>query len=185
MGNALASRALLDGAHVLDAFAGSGAAGLELLSRGAAHVTFVERDRAAFALLKENVDGLLGGSDMAAAVTRLLHADVLLDNGAQLSAFVGPAGGALPAALIVVLDPPWDSLREASRESFCTALDAMLGIVAPEVDAATLPDGEVRPAVVFALVHDEKTEPPAAIGGRALVEDRAYSRSHIAWYGDF
>ena len=45
------------GARVLDLFAGSGALGLEALSRGAAHVTFVERDRHAAgaidALLKE------------------------------------------------------------------------------------------------------------------------------------
>jgi len=37
----------LPGATVLDAFAGSGALGIEALSRGAEHATFVERDRAA------------------------------------------------------------------------------------------------------------------------------------------
>jgi 16S rRNA (guanine(966)-N(2))-methyltransferase RsmD len=43
------------GARVLDAFAGTGAVGLEALSRGATHVTFVERDRRAIAALAENV----------------------------------------------------------------------------------------------------------------------------------
>lgn len=44
----------LDGASVLDAFAGSGALGLELLSRGAAHATFVDLDRGACARVRRN-----------------------------------------------------------------------------------------------------------------------------------
>ena len=43
------------GANVLDAFAGSGAAGLEALSRGAGHVTFIERDRQAAQTLSRNI----------------------------------------------------------------------------------------------------------------------------------
>jgi 16S rRNA (guanine966-N2)-methyltransferase len=43
----------MDGARVLDLFAGSGALGLEALSRGAAHVTFVEHDRRAAAAIKQ------------------------------------------------------------------------------------------------------------------------------------
>ena len=49
----------LEDAVVLDVFAGTGALGLEALSRGAARATFVERGRAALALLRANVD-LLG-----------------------------------------------------------------------------------------------------------------------------
>jgi len=48
----------LDGARVLDLFAGSGALGLEALSRGAEHATFVEQDAKALAALKANVDAL-------------------------------------------------------------------------------------------------------------------------------
>jgi len=48
----------LDGARVLDLFAGSGSLGLEALSRGAAHVRFVERGAAALAALSRNVDEL-------------------------------------------------------------------------------------------------------------------------------
>lgn len=48
----------LDGARVLDLFAGSGALGLEALSRGAAHVTFVERARAPLETLRQNVERL-------------------------------------------------------------------------------------------------------------------------------
>lgn len=46
---------LVDGARVLDAFAGTGAVGLEALSRGARHVTFVESNREAALLIADNV----------------------------------------------------------------------------------------------------------------------------------
>ena len=48
-------RACIEGAVVLDVFAGTGAMGLEALSRGAARAAFVERDRAALAALRANV----------------------------------------------------------------------------------------------------------------------------------
>jgi 16S rRNA (guanine966-N2)-methyltransferase len=53
--NTLASLLDLDGARVLDLFAGSGAVGLEALSRGAAEVSFVESDRAAAAIVSRNI----------------------------------------------------------------------------------------------------------------------------------
>jgi 16S rRNA (guanine966-N2)-methyltransferase len=46
------------GARVLDAFAGSGAVGIEALSRGAEHVTFIERDRVAQKVITENIEKL-------------------------------------------------------------------------------------------------------------------------------
>jgi 16S rRNA (guanine966-N2)-methyltransferase len=48
----------VQGARVLDLFAGTGALGLEALSRGAAHAHFIERDRAALAALRANVAAL-------------------------------------------------------------------------------------------------------------------------------
>jgi 16S rRNA (guanine966-N2)-methyltransferase len=48
----------LPGAHVLDLYAGSGALGLEALSRGARYVDFVERGRRALAALEANVEAL-------------------------------------------------------------------------------------------------------------------------------
>jgi len=48
----------LDGARVLDLFAGSGALGLEALSRGAVHADFVERHRAALTALQANIAAL-------------------------------------------------------------------------------------------------------------------------------
>lgn len=53
--------------RVADIFAGTGALGLEALSRGAAHCTFIERDREALAALKANIDKLgATGTDVRA-----------------------------------------------------------------------------------------------------------------------
>ncbi|MCB9820056.1 16S rRNA (guanine(966)-N(2))-methyltransferase RsmD [Candidatus Nomurabacteria bacterium] len=52
----------IQGARVLDAFAGSGAVGIEAMSRGAASVTFIERDRIASNIIQNNID-LLGIED--------------------------------------------------------------------------------------------------------------------------
>jgi len=48
----------IDGVHVLDLFAGSGALGIEALSRGAAGVTFVDREPRGLAILRQNLDAL-------------------------------------------------------------------------------------------------------------------------------
>jgi 16S rRNA (guanine(966)-N(2))-methyltransferase RsmD len=104
--NILAPR--IAGARVLDGYAGTGALGIEALSRGAARVTFVERDRRAQALIAENLAhcGVTEGyAIIRASVARALdelHAesfdimifdppydepaeDVLADAGAQLA----------------------------------------------------------------------------------------------------
>ena len=79
----------INGAHVLDLFAGTGALGLEALSRGATHATFVDNGRIAQKLIRENIAKLRRQSD-----TKLIStaADQL------------PAG--LPCGL-VFLDPPY------------------------------------------------------------------------------
>jgi 16S rRNA (guanine966-N2)-methyltransferase len=91
IGDALIAGGGLAGAAVLDLYAGTGALGLELLSRGAASVVLVERDRTALAAIRAN----LGALGVAAAVT-VVPADV--------SAFARLAG---PAFDIVVADPPY------------------------------------------------------------------------------
>lgn len=80
---------VVEDATVLDAFAGSGALGLEALSRGAAHVTFMENDRAALAALRANI-AACGAQDRC----RVLAVDVL-------TAPLGMACG------LVFLDPPY------------------------------------------------------------------------------
>lgn len=84
----------IQGARVLDAFAGTGAVGIEALSRGAAAVTFIDSDRRAVALVRENLE-LCGIADRhivqagdVASVVRQMQADALFD--------------------VIVLDPPYD-----------------------------------------------------------------------------
>ncbi|MGH2466922.1 MAG: RsmD family RNA methyltransferase, partial [Candidatus Limnocylindrales bacterium] len=81
----------------LDLFAGSGAAGIEALSRGAPGVTFVEREARSAAVILANLSRLPPG---LAAAGRLERADVL----AFLAAGAAAGGGAYGA---VLLDPPY------------------------------------------------------------------------------
>ena len=55
--NALGSMGVVDGARVLDLFAGSGALGIEALSRGAEHVTFVDTSPRALEAVRANLAG--------------------------------------------------------------------------------------------------------------------------------
>jgi 16S rRNA (guanine966-N2)-methyltransferase len=66
--NALGSLDVVDGANVVDAFAGTGAMGIEALSRGAAHCTFIEKDRDALQVLKRNI-ATLGLADRSSVVS--------------------------------------------------------------------------------------------------------------------
>ncbi|HYM02729.1 MAG TPA: 16S rRNA (guanine(966)-N(2))-methyltransferase RsmD [Stellaceae bacterium] len=79
-----------DGARVLDAFAGTGAFGLEALSRGAAHASFIEKDRAALTALRANL----------AALGETGHAAVLAGDALR------PPPAPEPCAL-AFLDPPY------------------------------------------------------------------------------
>ena len=104
-------RPLLDGVAVLDAFAGTGALGLEALSRGAACATFMENGRDALAALRANV-AALGVADAA----RVLPADA-----------TRPGRADAPHA-VLFLDPPYGT-DLAPRA--LTALDAA-GWIAPD-----------------------------------------------------
>lgn len=124
--NALASLDALRGARVLDLFAGSGALGIEALSRGAAHCTFVERSRPALDALRANLASTGLGSRaevVALAAERFLAGEpdrydlALLD---PPYAFDGWSRllAAVPARLSVVesdrevaVGPPWDVIR--------------------------------------------------------------------------
>ncbi len=128
-------RAMLEQARVLDAFAGTGALGLEALSRGAAHATFMERDRAALAALRTNIEKCRAGdraSVVAGDATRLAPGApfslIFLDPpygrdlvGAALAA-LHRVGRIAPAALAVVesgsdepIEPPGEFLAERTH----------------------------------------------------------------------
>ncbi len=82
----------IPGAQVLDAFAGTGALGLEALSRGAEHIFFIEQAAPALQALRANIKALA-----AQAACRLLASDVL-----------HPPPSPRGPMDLVLLDPPYD-----------------------------------------------------------------------------
>jgi 16S rRNA (guanine966-N2)-methyltransferase len=142
--SALQARRNLDGTRVLDLYAGSGALGLEALSRGAAHVRFVESDHRAVAVLRRNVEALgLGGLGGAAAQVTA---------GAVQTVLHGDPGEPYD---VVLADPPY-ALDEATLTAVLSTLArggwlarcALLVVERPaKALAPTWPDG------VSALTH--------------------------------
>jgi 16S rRNA (guanine966-N2)-methyltransferase len=104
--NVLAARMDLRGASVLDLYAGSGALGLEALSRGAASAVFVESDQRAAAVIDKNIRAL---GVTGATLRRGTVAAVL-------------AAGADAAVDLVLADPPYE-VGEAEVNEMLTALD--------------------------------------------------------------
>jgi len=96
--NVLAPR--IQGARVADAYAGTGAIGIEALSRGAAHVTFVEKNRRATALIEEN----LKMCGVEASYT-IQCAEVVAALDAAARACPERSRGAFD---LILLDPPYD-----------------------------------------------------------------------------
>jgi 16S rRNA (guanine966-N2)-methyltransferase len=92
----------LAGARVLDLFAGSGAGGIEALSRGAAEVVFVEQDPTAASVIEAN----LRATKLAGPNVRVIRSDVM--------AFMGRQAREHQPFDIVLLDPPYaeTNLRE-------------------------------------------------------------------------
>ena len=100
----------VSGARALDLYAGTGALGIEALSRGAAHATFVESARPALAALRANL-GALG----LASSTRVVALPV------------ARAAAALPGPFdLVFADPPYAALAEVP-----VALTALAAAIAP------------------------------------------------------
>ena len=120
-----------DGARVLDLFAGTGALGLEALSRGAAFVLFVDDGAEARALLRGNVDALGAGGS-----SKVYRRDATR---------LGPAHPMEPFAL-VFLDPPYgkglaERALTSARDGGWLAPDALV-VVEEAADAVfTAPDG--------------------------------------------
>ena len=114
--NALTSLDAIRDATVLDLFAGSGALGIEALSRGAAHATFVDNDPRAVAVIRGNLEST--GLDAQATVVRA-------DGRRHVT-----ATGAVDLAL---LDPPYAFDDEAWAE-LLEALDARIAVVESDRD---------------------------------------------------
>jgi 16S rRNA (guanine966-N2)-methyltransferase len=111
-----------EGKRVLDLFAGSGAIGLEALSRGAEHVLLVESDARAAAVIKANVAavGLPGATVAVDRVERLLSRPPAVGANAADGANVGPNTEASRYD-VVLADPPY-ALAEAAVTRVLTLL---------------------------------------------------------------
>jgi 16S rRNA (guanine966-N2)-methyltransferase len=97
-----AGRAQVEGARVLDAFAGSGALGIEALSRGAAEAAFIENDPAALRALRANVAAL--GEGVGARVIAADATDPPAPPVAATLAFLdAPYGQCLAARALIAL----------------------------------------------------------------------------------
>ena len=118
--NALHSLGAVEEASVLDLFAGSGALGIEALSRGARHVTFVDREAAAVATVRANLDAT--GLAERATVVRGDAAD-----------------HAATEVDLALLDPPYD-LAETAWTDLLAKLRAGLAVLESR-GPVRLPDG--------------------------------------------
>jgi len=139
--------------RVVDLYAGSGALGIEALSRGAAFVDFAEHGRHALTALTANLEAL-GLGDDCARVWRV-----------ELPSGLGRMREALERADVVLMDPPYGG-SDARR-----ALEA-LG------RAAALPAG-----CRVALEHHAKDDMPVATAALERIAERRYGETHITFYG--
>lgn len=126
----------IDGARVLDLFAGTGALGLEALSRGAAHVSFVDDGRKAQSLIRQNID-----------ICRAQERTKVFRNDARR---LGQNKGA-PYELIF-LDPPYG--KELGEQAMKAALAG--GWVAPDALIVWEDSAEIEPPDALEIL-DQRT----------------------------
>ena len=143
----------LPGARFLDLFAGSGAAGIEALSRGAAHATFVERDQRAIGTIRTNLARTALGDDGRATIVRADALTWLRDPDRTAGALYD----------LVLIDPPYDDI-----ESMSTALEAASAIVS-------------RGGRVVAK-HFWRTPPPPMVGLLASERERRFGDTALTFY---
>jgi 16S rRNA (guanine966-N2)-methyltransferase len=146
----------LRGSTVLDLFAGSGAAGIEALSRGAAAAWFVERDSAAVRVIEEN----LSRASLINGRARVVQADVVT--------WLTQPGTAPGPFDIVIVDPPY-----ARFELLIAALERL-----------GEPDGPVglAPGAVVVAKHFWRPDPPARIGLLASERVRRFGETALTFY---
>jgi 16S rRNA (guanine966-N2)-methyltransferase len=146
----------LTGARFLDLFAGSGAAGIEALSRGAGSAVLVERDRTAIRVIAEN----LRRTHFAEPEARVVRADVLryLGDGAVGD---GPFD-------VVVVDPPYADTGTLER-----AL-ALLG----DPSGARI----LAPGATVVAKHFWRDVPPEKVGLLASVRSRRFGETALTFY---
>lgn len=108
---------LPEGKTVADLFSGVGSLGLEALSRGASHVTFVEKDPKVISILEKNIEK----ADFS-KLSRVLKADAFKTG--------APAGYSQPKHDLVFVDPPYPFTQDVGNRS---RLSIMLDLVSDQV----------------------------------------------------
>ncbi len=142
----------LDGAVVLDLFAGSGAGGIEALSRGAASAIFVEHDAGAAKTIADNLR-----RTHLADRARVVRRDAL-------AWLADPAGAAADGPFdLVLVDPPY-----ADTGSLLRALE--------------LSGEHVRPGGRVVAKHFWRDPPPARVGLLASERERRFGETALTFY---
>lgn len=145
----------LGGARVLDLFAGSGSAGIEALSRGAATATFVERDRGAAAVIATNV----ARTHLAGVRVRIVRAEVL-------GWLAGPDPAGLGPFDIVIVDPPY----------------AETGLLAAALEALEALGPNLATGARVVAKHFWRDPPPARVGLLASERERRFGETMLTFY---
>ncbi len=97
----------IEGASVLDAFAGTGALGVEAVSRGASSLVLVEIDRRAAEMVRRNVHATVSGDDDLAPTVRIVHADI--------AKAIGQFSTDSQRFDLIFIDPPYEKTEEHIR----------------------------------------------------------------------
>jgi 16S rRNA (guanine966-N2)-methyltransferase len=118
----------IEGARFADLYAGTGAVGIEALSRGAAHVTFVESAASAIATLRANLNALKIRSGFQIEERSV---PVVLRNLAVRNTAVSNAARRDPHFTLVYLDPPWEEAA-AYTQSLNLLAGSAAALLAPE-----------------------------------------------------
>jgi 16S rRNA (guanine966-N2)-methyltransferase len=145
---------LIEGARVLDGFAGSGALGFEALSRGAAFVTWVDSAADAILCIRDNVARL--ARDVPPRSWRVVHLE--MEQGLRALA------GAEPPFDVILLDPPYGS--PAGKKVLNTV-----------VECAILARGGM-----VVVEHDRRTAWPSPVGGLTQRQRHRYGETVLSLY---
>jgi 16S rRNA (guanine(966)-N(2))-methyltransferase RsmD len=162
----------VEGARVLDGYAGTGALGLEALSRGAAHVTFIERDRRAQALIMRNLAAC--GIREGYAMIRSSYPRALVRLRARAAERAGPVDeSAFIPFDLVLLDPPYEQ-RPPARAA---------GQAAESLAAVLAATGEViAPHAIVVLEHARRSPAPEAAGRLVRTRQVTAGDSALSFY---